>query len=260
MRIVGHVSGRELVKRFDAVRKVIELGIGVELQLTSKILDSFTLKEYGKLRKLAGIKPITVHGPFLDLNPGATDSYILKATRKRFEETLIAAKVLEAETIVFHTGFHPAKIYPIYDTWLRTTAETFKYIAEKTHCRIALENVFDEVPDHLERLLERLPENVGVCIDVGHLNIFSEKLLEVWIEKFRGRIFEFHVHDNNGEKDEHGIVGSGTFDFGSFFKLLEKIPDNYIFNLENKKPEEVEESLKVVRRMMNGQRDTNLSR
>jgi len=258
MKIVGHVSGRELIKGFDTARRIIEFGIGVELQLTSKILDSFKLKEYGKLRKLAGTKPVTVHGPFLDLNPGATDSYILEATRKRFEETLIAAKVLEAETIVFHTGFHPAKTYPIYDTWLKTAVETFKYVAERTHCRIALENVFDEVPDHLERLLEQLPENVGVCIDIGHLNLFSKEPLEVWIEKFRDRIFEFHVHDNSGENDEHGKIGSGTFDFDSFFKLLKKIPDNYIFNLENKRPEDVEESLKVVRRMMNDQRNTNL--
>ncbi|ADY73118.1 Xylose isomerase domain-containing protein TIM barrel [Desulfurobacterium thermolithotrophum DSM 11699] len=246
MKIVGHVSGSELLKGFDTVRKIIELDIGVELQLTSKILDSFTLKEYGKLRKLAQTKPITVHAPFLDLNPGATDRYVLEATRKRFEETLIAAKVLEAEVIVFHTGFHPAKIYPIYDTWLKTAIETFRYIAERSSCKIALENVFDEVPDHLERLLKELPENVGVCIDIGHLNLFSEKPIELWIEKFKGRIFEFHIHDNNGKKDEHTVVGNGTFDFDTFFKLLEKIPNSYIFNLENKRPEDVEESLRRI--------------
>ncbi|WP_163327885.1 sugar phosphate isomerase/epimerase family protein [Desulfurobacterium thermolithotrophum] len=246
MKIVGHVSGSELFKGFDTVRKIIELDIGVELQLTSKILDSFTLKEYGKLRKLAQTKPITVHAPFLDLNPGATDRYVLEATRKRFEETLIAAKVLEAEVIVFHTGFHPAKIYPIYDTWLKTAIETFKYIAERSSCKIALENVFDEVPDHLERLLKELPENVGVCIDIGHLNLFSEKPVEFWIEKFKDRIFEFHIHDNNGKKDEHAVIGNGTFDFDTFFKLLEKIPNSYIFNLENKRPEDVEESLRRI--------------
>jgi endonuclease IV len=109
MKIVGHVPGNALVRNFKTVKEILSLGIGVELQLTSKILDRFTLKEFGILKKLIGNRTITVHAPFLDLNPGSSDSYILEATRKRFRETITAAKVLEAEIIVFHTGYHPAK-------------------------------------------------------------------------------------------------------------------------------------------------------
>ncbi|TCK06612.1 sugar phosphate isomerase/epimerase family protein [Phorcysia thermohydrogeniphila] len=248
MKVVGHVPGKELLKSFKRVEEVLSLGIGVEIQLASEILDRFTLKDFGALRKLIGNRTVTVHAPFLDLNPGATDSLVLKATRKRFKETLVAAKILEAETIVFHTGYHPAKVDPIYEEWFERAVETFEEVAERTPCPVALENVFDRSPVHLERLLESLPPKVGVCIDVGHLNLFSEVPLSDWIERFKGRIFEFHVHDNGGEKDEHAPIGSGKLDLDVFFSLLEKIPDNYIFNLENKSVDDIKSSLEVLRR------------
>jgi sugar phosphate isomerase/epimerase len=248
MKVVGHVSGKALLKSFKTVTDVLSLGIGVELQLTSEILDKFTLKEFGLLKKLIGNRTVTVHAPFLDLNPGALDSLVLEATRKRFRETLVAAKVLNAEVIVFHTGYHPEKVDPIYEEWFDRTLETFSEVASEAHCLIALENVFDRSPIHLERLLRFLPKNVGVCIDVGHLNLFSEVPLSEWIERFKGRIYEFHIHDNGGQKDEHSPLGSGKLNLKEFFSLLEKIPNNYIFNLENKTPADIKRSLETLRR------------
>jgi sugar phosphate isomerase/epimerase len=248
MKVVGHVPGKALLESFKTVKEIVSLGIGVELQLTSEILDSFTLKDFGTLKKLIGSRTVTIHAPFLDLNPGATDSLVLKATRKRFKETLVAAKILEAEIIVFHTGYHPAKVDPIYDEWFKRALETFTEIAENAHCRIALENVFDSSPVHLEKLLANLPPKVGVCIDIGHLNLFSQVPLSEWIERFRERIFEFHVHDNNGEKDDHAPLGSGKLNVDAFLSLLEKIPNDYIFNLENKSVDDIKLSLETLRR------------
>jgi len=248
MKVVGHVPAKSLIKSFKVVEEVLSLGIGVELQLNSEILDSFTLKEFGKLKRLIGEVTVTLHAPFLDLNPGATDPLVLEVTRRRFKETLIVSQVLEAEVVVFHTGYHPAKVDPIYEEWFVRTLETFSEIAEESPCPVALENVFDRSPAHLERLIKSLPQNVGVCIDLGHLNLFSDIPLREWIERFKGRIYEFHVHDNGGERDEHSPLGSGKLNVTEFFSLLEKIPDNYIFNLENKSVDDIKRSLEIVRR------------
>jgi len=248
MKIVGHVPGRELLKGLDSVKEVLSLGIGLELQLTGHVLDSFAYKDYGKIRELAGELPVTVHAPFMDLNPGALDPYVLTATRNRFKEALSVAKVLGAEVVVFHTGYHPQKVDPVYDSWLSRALETFIELGELYSGKIALENVFDQTPKNLLNFLSSLPSNFGVCLDVGHLNLFSSLTLSEWFEAFGDRIFEFHVHDNDGLSDLHSPIGSGTFDFNRLFKLLENFNSDYIFNLENKSPRAVEESLRALRR------------
>ena len=248
MKVVGHVPAKKiLTSPRQTIESLTSLGIGVELQISSDILDTFTLKDFGNLKSLTGNALITVHAPFLDLNPGAVDSYVLKATRKRFQETLIAAKVLEAEVIVFHTGYHPAKIDPIFDEWFDRALETFKLIAAETDSKIALENVFDTEPSILKKFIDNLPKNVGVCIDVGHLNLFSKQSVSDWISTFRDRIYEFHVHDNRGVKDEHSFLGSGTVPLKELFEEVEKVKTDYIFNLENKTVEDVEKSLKFLK-------------
>lgn len=260
MKIVAHLSARKILEDFNAVKEITSLGIGVEFQISSQILDTFTLKEFGKLKILTENALVTVHAPFLDLNPGASDSYVLDATRKRFQELLVVAKILEAEVIVFHTGYHPAKIDPIFDEWFERALETFRSISFSTNLKLALENIFDQTPVVLKKLLDNLPENVGVCIDVGHLNLFSKVPLSEWIDTFKNRIYEFHLHDNRGIQDEHSSLGSGTIDWKKFFKEVEKVKSNYIFNLENKTAESIRKSLKFLQEDVYGKRNKNLSR
>ncbi len=248
MKIVGHVSAKRILSNPKVVEEITSLGIGVEIQLSSDILDTFTLKDFGSLKSLIGNVLTTLHAPFFDLNPGAVDSYVLKATRNRFQETLVAAKVLEARVIVFHTGYHPAKIDPIFDEWFERALETFKLIAEESDTLIALENVFDTEPSVLKKFIDNLPKNVGVCIDIGHLNLFSKQSISNWVDTFKDRIYEFHVHDNKGVKDEHSYLGFGTVLLKKFFEEVEKVETDYIFNLENKKLEDIKKSLEFLKK------------
>ncbi len=248
MELVAHIPGSKL-RDFDYVERIVSLGLGVELQITSDILDSFSFLDFGKLLKVVGSATVTVHAPFLDLNPGSVDSYILDATRRRFRETVEVARFMEAKVIVFHSGYHPAKVDPIYDRWFSIAVGTFKWLSEISSIPIAIENVFDRNPRVLEQLLHHLPESVGVCIDVGHINLFSEVPLRDWIERLSDRVVEFHVHSNNGERDEHAPLGSGGPSPEELFAVLKSIDRKYIFNLENKRIEDVESSLMVLRRL-----------
>ena len=248
MKIVAHLPATELLKGLSALREIISLGTGVEFQLTADVLDSFTFKDYGRLKEEVKGVPVTVHAPFLDLNPGALDPYVLEATRRRFLETVSVAKVLGAGVIVFHTGYHPRKVGPFYREWFRRAVETFQIVSEEFEGKIALENVFDETPAVLEEFMGELPPSVGACIDVGHLNLFSKVPLNEWFRALGDRIYEFHIHDNRGVSDEHAPAGSGTFDFESLFMLLDSLNSDYIFNLENKSPSDVRRSLDFFRR------------
>ncbi len=248
MKVVAHVPGKEILKNPQLIERFVEVGLGVELQITSEVLDSLTLKDFGKLRRLAGGAPVTVHAPFIDLNPGALDSYILKATRDRFFETVTTAKVLNAEVIVFHTGYHPQKVDPFYNSWFERALETFREVAENWKGKIALENVFDRNPKNLKNFIKNLPENVGVCLDVGHMNLFSEVPVSLWFEVLGSRIYEFHLHDNLGLQDNHFPMGTGTVNYPEVFTQMEKLKQEYILNLENKTYEDVLKSLEYLRR------------
>ncbi len=246
MKVVGHIPAKNVFDK-GYIGKAIELGIGVELQLMQDVLDNTTLKDFANLREMLGNRSLTIHAPFIDLNPGAYDKRVLEVTRNRFDEAVVASYPLKAEVIVFHTGFHPSKTCPIYDTWFERTVETFTYASSKARCRMALENVFDESPIHIKRLLSELPRNVGACIDVGHANIFSDVPIGDWIEEFKGRIYELHLHDNKGKKDEHAPIGTGNVDFKTIFSKIHELNQDCIVNLESKNVLDLISSFKAFR-------------
>ncbi len=248
MEIVGHVSGKEILKGRNALREVLSLGLGVELQITSDVLDRLTLKEFGKLKREIGEKTVTVHAPFIDLNPGALDGYVLKATKDRFFETITVSRVLDAKLIVFHTGYHPQKVKSFYKSWFERALSTFEEVLENWHGKIVLENVFDETPENLKNFMRELPKDVGVCLDIGHINLFSKVPISNWFEELGDRIYEFHLHDNCGSSDQHLPLGKGRIDIEGIFELINQLKTEYILNLENKTPQGVKESLEFLRR------------
>ncbi len=248
MEVVGHIPSKYLKGDYGRIERTIGRGIGVELQISSDVMDTLTLKDFGIVRSLVGERTVTFHAPFLDLNPGAMDSYVLEATRRRFLELKPLVNMFTPKVIVFHTGFHPQKTPHAYDRWLERSVETFRLLCGELETKIALENVFEEDPKPIIDILERLPENAGVCIDVGHLNLFSSVPLDGWIEAFRSRIFEFHVHDNGGTTDDHLAIGKGNFDFDRFFTLIDSLNSDYILTLEAKRESEQVESLNYLKR------------
>ena len=63
------------------------------------------------------------------------------------------------------------------------------------------------VTHDFEKLWERIPsENVGVLLDLGHLKVTSHWLgfdKYQFVERLKDRVFAIHLHENNGQLDEH---------------------------------------------------------
>jgi sugar phosphate isomerase/epimerase len=62
----------------------------------------------------------------------------------------------------------------------------------------------------------------GMLVDVGHLNMrlrrwryFSGMSVAEYITRIPVPIIEAHLHDNNGEGDQHGHLGFGNLDFAA---------------------------------------------
>ena len=86
--------------------------------------------------------------------------------------------------------------------------------AEKAGTDLYVENVFDEIPDHLLRLRASVGSpRLHFCFDPGHATLFSRLPVHKWVEALGDGIRLMHVHDNRGRRDDHLPVGEGGINF-----------------------------------------------
>ena len=112
--------------------------------------------------------------------------------------------------------------------------------------RLMLENVYEKDPDDIGVLLKRLKDqNVGFCLDSGHLVAFGKANLKVWLESLGPYIEQVHLHDNHGSNDEHLAIGLGTIDFDLLFSYLKSNRNSPpVVTLEPHREEDLWPSLK----------------
>ncbi len=175
----------------------------------------------------AGLR-CTFHSPFLDLNPGSVDEKIRTVSLNTLVNAVRIASMLEAKTVVIHTGYNP-----IYyggghaRAWLRQALLTFQELASYAASKnmfLALENSLEPQPDYIIELIAKINSKFfKACVDVGHLNAFGKgKVLELLKRYPPECIREMHLSDNRGDEDEHRALGSGGIDFHAIFKYLEE--------------------------------------
>ncbi|MCX8034348.1 MAG: sugar phosphate isomerase/epimerase [Thermodesulfovibrio sp.] len=241
-------------KFYEYIEIIREKRLNLEIYFDSKSLDDINRDSILKLKKALFFEPsLSFHAPFMDLSPGAVDSKIREATIERFNQVFDVAEILEPKSIVFHSGYEKWKYAFKVNLWLEKSLITWEKIlrrAEKMNIPVAIENIFEEEPDSLRLLMEKVSSPYfGVCFDTGHFNLFSKKSLDEWMSALNNFIFEFHLHDNNGIFDEHLAIGSGTFDFKRLLNLLEK--KDYLYTIEAHSPEEVFKSIKKFNELIN---------
>lgn len=228
---------------------VYSTGLNLEFGLNSSVLDSVKPDEFERIGDLMRNKGLscTLHTPFMDLSAGALDSRILEITRLRFRQAMDVAEILKPKCMVFHTGFSKHHYIGYSEYWLRESIETWKEVidyAEKLELKVAVENVLGADPTMLKRIISSIPHPLlGVCLDAGHINVFSEVAIDEWFNELGDKVFESHLHDNNGKYDEHIGIGMANFDFQTFFKLLWSNGTRPVLTIEGSTPEAVKESI-----------------
>lgn len=226
-----------LVNRFLPL--VLKERINPEIGLDCFALDHFGREDFIRVAHTlhdSGVT-ITLHAPFFDLRPGALDSKIRKSSIDRLKQCFDLVPYFKPKSLVCHTGFDERYYRSNEERWLENSRETWSYfltIATEMNTTIALENVYENDPLYFGRLLESFRENSQICccFDTGHCNAFSQKPLEVWIEKIGIYIGELHLHDNHGLVDEHAPVGTGNFPFHDLFSILKEKNFHPIITLE----------------------------
>lgn len=124
-----------------------ETGMGVE-SIDFSISDNLdhleeTIQTYRKKLNTFGNPPLTLHGPFLDLNPAAFDSLIREVTMTRFAQCYQAGKELGARKIIYHSGMIPCVYFR--EGWADQVSRFFcEFLEHREGLEIVMENVLDE--------------------------------------------------------------------------------------------------------------------
>ena len=100
--------------------------------------------------------------------------------------------------------------------------------AEKRSLKIAVENTsLKAYPARVNEFLELFSviksKSLGLTLDVGHA--FITQLnggdpLPLFLEKLREKLFNVHLHDNRGRRDEHLPLGTGLIPLKEFIQAL----------------------------------------
>ncbi|MDH4226304.1 MAG: sugar phosphate isomerase/epimerase [Deltaproteobacteria bacterium] len=250
-----HVPYRMLVERID---DVVFMGLNPEVYLDADSLDSAKsddVKRVSAMLKENGLRT-TVHGPFMELSPGSPDPKVRDVSRDRFLQAIEVAAPLSPVRIVLHAAYDSRRFDGDVGLWLEGSKKTWPgaiKAAKAANTVIALENVFEEGPGPMKALMDAFTddaENFGVCIDAGHLNIFSEASTSTWFSEVGNRVREVHLHDNHGSVDEHLPIGEGVIDFKFFFSHLRKHAIDYVHTIEPHGEEILKRALAAVRQFV----------
>ena len=199
----------------------------------------------------------TLHAPFHDLTPGGFDREITRVTREKLKRAFDLLPIFQPQSIVCHLGYNELKHSQDFKRWLNVSTETWSPLlafAQRMHVPVMFENTYERAPDVHLSLQERLSHlKPQFCLDTGHVLAFSNTDWQSWLSAFNPYLGQLHLHDNDGHADRHSALGTGIFDFKSFFSVLQKRPELPIITLEQRSAEDILTSLSYLDRNLSAQ-------
>jgi len=226
--------------------RFIEYRLNPEIGIDAEALERFELSDFQRIAEKLHERhlSITLHGPFVDLAAGSIDPAVKAVTRNRFEQLLNLAAVFKPGAVVCHAGYDWKRYGFFKDEWIESSLDIWSWLADSlmTHdARLMLENVYEDDPEDIGVILDRLKhQNVGFCLDAGHLFAFGNGELKQWLAVLGSTIGQLHLHDNHGLKDEHLPLGAGRIDFNLLFDhLVSKDLPRPIITLEPHREEDL---------------------
>lgn len=248
-----HIPYPMLLERFD---EVLRERINPEIYMDGECLvsaEAADLKEIQSGIAVEGLE-LTIHGPYAELNPGSLDERVRLLTVERYHLAFRIASYLKPKAMVLHGGYSERKFKGDIQGWLDKSLKTWPQFireAERLSMVIAVENIFDKDPLALRSLMEKIPSpRLGICIDSGHLNVFSAVPMEEWFKSLGPYVAEVHMHDNKGAGDEHLPIGEGAIDFRLFLGYISAYCPVPIFTIEPHGEEMLKRGIKAAEELL----------
>jgi sugar phosphate isomerase/epimerase len=177
------------------------------------------------------------------VNVASTNSGIRKESLSQIKEAIEFTYDVGAELLTVHPGWKDLYGYRYPDEAYTLAIEghcKLAKVAADYGVRIGIENMpafwlaFCVDPKEAHAMIQAVNrENVGLTLDVGHANLLGAKAVEEFVTTLNDRIFLIHIHDNDGKRDQHRIIGEGTIDFHQLINLLVQANINVPLSIES---------------------------
>ncbi|MDC0476531.1 sugar phosphate isomerase/epimerase [Alphaproteobacteria bacterium] len=213
------------------------------------------------------------------LNIAASDNNDIQMAHALVHNALELSEVADCHIYGLHGGY----LYPSgrekngefkfsgekmsYEEALNNACRFVNEVSEKfaeRKVRLLIENLFPSKDDNhslfcslddIRDFFKLVPDQVGLLLDLGHLNITSnlwgierEQLFNDVLLNFADRIYEVHLSENNGVHDQHKAVLDDSWQLNAIEILQSSVPNDLSFCLEarNAKQDEIKRSLRLI--------------
>jgi len=222
------VTGPDEFERHLAIARQRQLGIEIqEFYLPDLMWGDWSarLDEYKRL--LADFSgQLSIHNAFYSLDHFGLDPRVLELTKEKYDFIFMIARELDCKHIISHFVWNPfitGDWLPLWQAGEVAFWEPYVNRAEKEGIVLLGENTGEPRPEYIKAIVDKIgSEHFKFNLDVGHAHLFSECPLTDWITVFGGDLAYMHLHNNDGEMDQHNPLHEGTIDFEALFAQLEK--------------------------------------
>lgn len=174
---------------------------------------------------------------FGTLSNASRDDAQRRAALAETRAALQVARRVPFRFLVVHLGV-PSSAQPSRDDAppdvARRSLEDIVAMAADVGVRVAVEVIpnrlsgaaalVELIEDHLDGL------DVGICLDYGHAHLMGD--VAEAVETVSGHLWTTHIHDNDGQRDDHRVPFSGSIDWGAAIVATQKIGYDDVLMLE----------------------------
>lgn len=215
------------------------LPIDIGLELFVEFGDDFFWEAWIQRLMKARKGSVSIHGPFQNVD-FSNNAFSDETLHFIFERTFRLARDWNAEYVVVH----PNAPYQRQDMQRSLSKQTVYRrlqslitLAEDYCIPLAVENMGYEKKSELLlseneylSLFDFFPTLHSV-IDVGKLHL-AEWDFEKILRKLKSKVIAYHIHDNDGQRDQHLGMGLGSFSWDSFWRAFNLFTPSALIVLE----------------------------
>ena len=186
-------------------------------------------KQIQSLAKRLGLQ-VCVHSVVNGVNVAWTNSRLRKESLNQIKEAIEFTHDVEAELLTIHPGWKDLFGYRYPDEAYALAIEGHQELADTAFAygvTIGIENMpplwlsFCTNPEETKAMIQDVNrENLRLTLDVGHANMLGTNAIEEFVTSLHDKILLIHIHDNDGKRDQHQVIGEGTIDFHQLISLL----------------------------------------
>jgi len=167
-----------------------------------------------------------VHAPLSDVNIGSVHEPMRIAAVDEIKQAIMMCRQLDIPLVTIHPGFVQGIAFLNKARALEKTKESVKEIAAYAidqSVTVVVENLpanINATCTHADELLEAIDgSGLGICFDMGHANTAGQmdEMLKL-VDRFKN----VHLHNNDGQWDQHNRVDDGSADVSKVVSVLKR--------------------------------------